>query len=263
MERQGPSVAASYSATGGAWAAGPGPIYERLAQVLVDESPFPVTGLWALDVGAGTGAATRVLLARGARVIAVDFALGMLAHDRRSRPPSAVADARALPLPAGAVDLVVGACSYNHLTDPVGGLREARRVARAGGGLLASAYAAEDAHPANDVVEAVLSSRGWTAPPDYSTMRRDAIPRLATAERLRRSAVEAGWSRPVVHEREVAFPELTAEDLARWRLGMAHTAPFVGALEPAARRAVVEDATARLADAPPLVRRVLLVAALA
>ena len=67
-----------------------------------------------LDAGAGTGHASRALTRRypGARVIALDFALGMLrvAARQRSwfRPFARVcADAARLPLPDGSVDLIL------------------------------------------------------------------------------------------------------------------------------------------------------------
>ncbi|MDQ4069693.1 MAG: methyltransferase domain-containing protein, partial [Actinomycetota bacterium] len=135
-------AAAAYSATGGRWQRGPGRVYDRLAHVLVGRSPVTVHGTSALDVGAGTGAATRALLAAGAaRVVAVDTAIGMLAHDAASRPPAVVADALALPFPPASFGLTVAAFSLNHLADPAAGLAEAARVTRPGGAVVASAYA--------------------------------------------------------------------------------------------------------------------------
>ena len=52
-------VGAAYSATGAAWQAGPGRIYDRLAEVMLASPPAPLAGQRVLDVGAGTGAATR------------------------------------------------------------------------------------------------------------------------------------------------------------------------------------------------------------
>jgi len=83
------SAAAAYSAVGGGWQRGPGRIYDRLAEVVVSKLPIPLQGAVALDLGAGTGAASRSLAAGGATlVIAVDAAFGMLAHDARQRPPA-------------------------------------------------------------------------------------------------------------------------------------------------------------------------------
>jgi SAM-dependent methyltransferase len=89
-----------------------------------------------LEAGAGTGAASKALAARRARPIAMDLSYGMLAWSATARPPSAVADIRAVPLAADSVDDAGGAFVLNHLTDPGAGLAELARVTRpAGAGL--------------------------------------------------------------------------------------------------------------------------------
>ena len=80
-----------------------------------------------------------------------------------ARPQSSATRA-ALPLRDHAVDAVVAAFSLNHLEDPVAGLREAARVTRTGGALLASAYAEDDTHPAKDAAEAAAREYGWESP---------------------------------------------------------------------------------------------------
>src|SRR5690554_2157196 len=70
-----------------------------------------VTGRDVLEVGAGTAACSRWLAGRGARVVATDVALGMLAAGRGiderlgTRLPLIAADARALPFAAASFDL--------------------------------------------------------------------------------------------------------------------------------------------------------------
>ena len=175
------SAADAYSATGSAWQRGPGRIYDRLAEIVVAALPVSAAGGSALDLGAGTGAASRALLAAGAaRVVAVDAAMGMLAHDAGGRPPAVAGDALALPFAAGAFDVTVAAFSLNHLADPAAGLREAARVTRPGGGLAASAYAEDDDHPVKQAVQAALAARGWEPEPWYRALQTDAAPKLAT-----------------------------------------------------------------------------------
>jgi SAM-dependent methyltransferase len=252
--------AAAYSATGGAWQRGPGRIYDRLAEVLVAQTPTSLHGARMLDVGAGTGAATRAMAAAGAAsVVAIDAAIGMLAHGGPTRPAAVAGDAVALPFAAGSFDGAVAAFSLNHLPDPVAGLREMARVTRPGGCLLVSAYGADDTHPVKAAVEAALAARGWVAEPWYVAVREVAAPRLATVERAVAAARAAGLDAEV-HALHVPFPELGPDELVEWRLGLAQHAPFVAGLAPADRSAVVAEATARLGpQAPPLLRSMVVI----
>jgi SAM-dependent methyltransferase len=211
-----------------------------------------------LDVGAGTGAASRAALAAGATaVVAVDAAAGMLAYDAASRPPAAAGDALALPFSDRSFDAAVAAFSLNHLTDPAGGLREMARVTRPGGALLASSYAADNAHPVKAAVEAVLTARGWEPEPWYSRVRAEAVPLLATVAGFEAAALAAGLD-PEIDAVEVGFPELGVAELVDWRLGMAHHAYFVDRMSPGERLAVAAEAVARLGErVPPLTRSIL------
>ena len=254
--------AAAYSATGAAWEDGPGRIYDRLAEVLVARAPVPLGGAGVLDVGAGTGAASRAALAAGAaRVIAVDAAFGMLAHQAAARPPAVVGDAVALPFARAAFDAAVAAFSLNHLADPAAGLREMARVTRPGGAVLASAYAADDAHPVKGAVEAALVARGWAPEPWFQAVRDDTAPRLATVEHAAAAATAARLDVDVATVR-VPFPDLGARELVSWRLGLAQHAPFLAGLGPDARAEVEADALDRLGhDVPALVRSMVVVVA--
>ena len=96
---------------------------------LVGERPRLV-----LDVGAGTGLLTGVLLAAGHEVVAVDPAEPMLAELRARYPRvrTGVGEAEALPLPGGSVDAAV-AGQAAHWFDPAPAATELRRVLRPGG----------------------------------------------------------------------------------------------------------------------------------
>ncbi len=255
-------MAAAYSTAARRWPAGPGRIYDVLATTLVAHAPHSLHGALVVDVGAGTGAASRAAVAAGARaVLAVDVAPGMLAEASTPRPARLVGDAGHLPLRPGAADVVTAAFSFTHLPDPVAGFVEATRVLRPGGGLVASTYADDDAHPAKGVVEQMLHERGWTDDPWYADMHHHAASRLATADGCRATAASAGLE-ATVHHRRVPFPDLDAEALVAWRLGLAQYAPFLARLTPEERAAVARDATARLGARPPvLVRSILIVTA--
>ena len=255
--------AVAYSATAGAWQRGPARIYDRLAEILISFFPVRLDGLRVLDVGAGTGAATRAALTAGAAgVVAVDFAWGMLAHDARRRPPAALADALALPFASRSFDAAVAAFCLNHLSAPAAGLREMARVTRPGGALLATAYAADDTHPVRAAVEGALTARGWTPEPWYLDLRAEATPLLATAEGCSAAAGAAGLDAQMVALR-VSFDDLDARALVAWRLGLAQHAPFMAQLSPRDRDALENDALDRLGHgAPRLERSILMLRAL-
>lgn len=254
-------TAVAYSRTGSAWQEGPGRVYDELARVAVGFSPVPMTGRLLLDLGAGTGAGSRAIVASGGRAVALDPAPGMLAHDRSRRPPAVAGDARAIPLADGAVGGVLAACSLNHLTDPAAGLREAARVTGPGGPLIASTFAVDDGHPVKAVVESVLAEHGWVPEDWYTTHQAEAIPRLATPEACAEVAAAAGLDAEV-QAAPVPFPDLGAADLVQARLGMAHHAPFVATLPAGERAAVKAEAMVRLGqDWPVLVRSLLVITA--
>lgn len=254
------TLADAYSATGVAWQRGPERVYDRLAEVLVDASPVPLVGRRVLDVGAGTGAASRAIARAGGRPIAVDVAAGMLAVDHHRRPPAAVADARRLPLASGTCGAVVAAFSYNHVPDPHLALADAARVVSPGGVVLASAYATDDSHPAKTAVETAARELGWHQEAWTAELRARAIPVLATPHGALAAARRAGLDADA-RVVDVPFPHLTGQDLVAWRLGMAAMAPFVASLSPALRHGLQARALELLGDPAILVRRMLILTA--
>jgi len=253
-----PGVADAYSAGAGAWAEGPAAVYGRLAERLVAFSPEPLAGRLVLDLGTGTGLAARAAEAAGARVLAADLALGMLVPGRAGRPPAVAADAVALPFRGGALDVVLAAFALNHLDDPAAGVAEAGRAGRL---LVASTYAADDDHPVKAAAETALFEAGWERPAWYPRLKA-AMAAWGTVEAVA-AVVERGGLRPHrVKRHEVAFPELGPSAMVAWRLGLAQSAAFVERLDPPARRRVVDRALELLGDGPPpLVRRVIFLAA--
>jgi SAM-dependent methyltransferase len=255
------ALGTAYSLGADSWAEGPSRIYARLAEMLVAASPRSLDGAAVLDLGSGTGLGSQAAMAAGARVIAADIALGMLLAGHASRPPAAVADAAALPFSAGSFDVVLAPFSLNHLDEPSTGVREAARVLRHGGVLLASTYAADDDHPAKSAVEQALRELGWEAPAWYSGMKA-AMASWGTVEAATAAIERGGMTPELVERREVSFADLTPLDLVAWRMGMAQTAPFVARLGEHERAAVFERARALLGANPAqLIRRVIFVAA--
>ncbi|HEY9439427.1 MAG TPA: methyltransferase domain-containing protein [Streptomyces sp.] len=107
-----------------------------LLDAVEELSGRPLRGSRAVDVGAGTGIATRLLEARGALVTAVEPGPGMAAELHRALPsvPLVRGDGNRLPLAAASADLITYAQSW-HWTDQASALPEALRVLRPGGAL--------------------------------------------------------------------------------------------------------------------------------
>jgi SAM-dependent methyltransferase len=155
-----------------------------------------------LDVGCADGALRAALPAPGPWLVGLDASETLL----RDRPPRVLrADARRLPVRDRAVDAVTALDVLYHLPDPMPALREARRVLRAGGHLLAATIACTDspefstywsrsatsfdAEDAPGLLARVFDSMAvfaWDAPlvtlPDAAAIRRYLIGRQVRAE---------------------------------------------------------------------------------
>jgi SAM-dependent methyltransferase len=234
---------AAYDTSAGDWASGPERMYAPLARALVAAAPVPPIGRRVLDLGAGTGVAGRAALAAGARlVVAADPAVGMLRRGGAGLHPVA-ADAAALPFRDGSFDLVVAAFCLSHLGSIPAGLREARRVGRA---IAASAFAPGWSHPAKAAVDEALGAFGYRPPPWYLTFKSETEPQAADPALLAGEAAAAGFRRVRLRTAVVPTGLSTPAQLASWRLGMAHVAPFVAGLD-AGRRAELRRAAERAA----------------
>ena len=261
-------LTASYDAAASTWDTGPGPIYEPLAQALVAAAPVPVTGRTILDLGSGTGAASRAAIAAGARqVVAADLSLAMLRrHAIKATGPAGTpachpvgADATALPFRDGSFDLVLAALCLNHLPRLDTALADLHRVSPA---LAASTFAPGWTHPAKDAVDETARSFGYHPPPWYTTLAPGT--RAANPAELTAAATTAGFTRVQTSVITVPVPLTTPADLAAWRLGLAHYAPFLRTLDAPARaemyRAAEQAVAATGATAPLTVEMTVLTA---
>lgn len=219
-------VRGAYDAAAGAWVEGPARVYARLAEATLDHSPVPWAGARVLDVGAGNAVACDIALRRGAGfAIASDLAEGML---RRRTPsvPAVLADAARLPFADAAFHLVASGFCLSHLPDPGAALLEWRRVADA---VVASAFAPGPPHPAKTAVDDAMEQLGFVVPRWYREVK-DLSSTVEDPDALAELARTAGFRSVRVIPVRVDVGLDTPREIARWRLGMAHLAPWVSGL---------------------------------
>jgi len=95
-----------------------------------------------VDLGCGTGDVLQAMLPRVSQAIGVDSSPQMLELAQRrfqkERTPVSlrIGELEHLPLSDGEVDFAVASLVLHHLSDPLAGLKEARRVLRPGGALV-------------------------------------------------------------------------------------------------------------------------------
>jgi SAM-dependent methyltransferase len=119
-----------------------------------------------LDLGAGTGKLTRMLVEQGVQVTALDPSPEMLARLRVvvESARSLEATAESIPLPAASVDAVTAAQAF-HWFDAQSALVEIHRVLRPGGGIALVWNQRDESDP----VQALLAE--LTDPPERTTPR--------------------------------------------------------------------------------------------
>lgn len=148
------------------------PALHRHARALVDIVPPPPDGgRFVVDVATGAGTlipALRAVAGPAGRVLALDRSHGMLARARHGEP-RVQADACQLPIADSTVDAVVHAFVLFMLPDARRAVREATRVLRPGGWILAATWGGDDGDTrADDLVREVLDAAGapaFDAPP--------------------------------------------------------------------------------------------------
>jgi SAM-dependent methyltransferase len=240
----------AYEASARRWADGPERMYAVLARELLASSGLRLAGRSVLDVGAGTGVAGRAALSAGARSVAsADLSLRMLRRcEARANPM--VADAMALPFLDRSFDLVVAAFCLGHLPDLAAGLRETGRV---GTWLAASSFAPGWTHPAKAAIDEALARFGYEPPAWYARFKRELEPRGSDAGELTRLTRAAGYTSARLSTTSVATGLSTAAEIASWRLGMAHVAPFVNSLDPRRRQALKKACESAATGTEPVV----------
>lgn len=237
-----------YARSGRRWALGAELVYRPIAAELVAMSPHCLAGRVVLDAGAGTGAASSALTALHARALALDLSPDMLAWNATARPPSAVADIRALPLASGSVDDAVAAFVLNHLTDPVPGLAELSRVTRPGGAVLAAVFSNHSRSQARDRIDAIALTAGWQVPGWYTELKTTTAPILGSRTGMASAARRAGLVGVYAEERPADVGITTPRQLVRYRFGHPIFAGWLDAIGTARIDAVAAAAEQAIRD---------------
>ncbi len=214
--------------------------YVPLARHLIGRTPVDLAGSLVLDAGAGTGAASDLLIAANARVVALDLEPSMLEFGRGRRPPGVAGDVTMLPFRARSFNVVVAAFVLNHVAPASDGLQELARVTKRGGAVLASTFSNRRA-AAKTAFDEVAMAYGWTAPDWYDAIRARQSGIGSTALLLA-ACRQAGLDHTVVTEQTLDIDLTDPALIVRYRLGMPQYTEFVDRLDDVRLSEFVSDA---------------------
>jgi len=228
--------AEGWSARAGTYGGLTGAITGRLAESLLDAAG--VRSDWrVLDVATGPGYVAGRAAARGARVVGVDLAEGMLelARQRVAGVELLRADAEQLPFDDASFDAVLGGFVINHLPHPQRALAEAARVLVSGGQVAFSVWDRPERMRVIGVVKEAIETAG---------VDRDALPaggpdpyRCADEGEFRALLQGAGIVGVTVRTVELTHRIAGTEELVRGLLGSSvRTAALIRAQSAVARR---------------------------
>jgi len=226
-----------WSAQAGTYGGLTGAITSRLAESLLDAAGVR-SDRRVLDVATGPGYIAERAAARGARVVGIDIAEGMLelARQRVAGVELLRADAEELPFDAASFDAVVGGFVINHLPNPQRALAEAARVLVSGGQLAFSVWDRPERMRVIGVLLAAIETAGVD--------RGDAVPsggpdayRFADEGEFRALLEGAGLVGVAVRTVELTHSVAGTEELVRGLLGSSvRTAALLRAQDTMARR---------------------------
>lgn len=164
------TLAAVYDEGAAAYESHWAPALHRHTLDLVAEVPAAAAPRTVVDVATGAGTllpALRLVAGPDGTVLALDRSLGMLQRVPSSTP-RVQADAMALPLAPGSVDVLVLAFVLFLLPDAQAATAEAARVLRPGGWLLAATWGTQLGTGADAVVREELDRAGAPSFPDLA-----------------------------------------------------------------------------------------------
>jgi len=188
-----------------------------------------------LDLAAGTGKFTRLLVATGAPIIAAEPVDGMRRMLTRALPevPTIAAVAEAMPLAGGSVDAITVAQAF-HWFDAQAALEELHRVLRPGGRLALIWNARDRSVPWVDQIWSIMDRVEKRAP-------------WRAHDEWRESAfVDTPWFGPLTEATFHHEQILTPDDVVERVRSVSH----VAVLPPERQEAVLDEVRAVLADDP-------------
>jgi SAM-dependent methyltransferase len=201
-------------------------------------------GTRVLDVGCGSGLTLVLAARRGALASGLDISPGLLGVARRRLPDADLreGDMEALPFDAAVFDAVLGVNAFQFAGDPLRALREAARVLRPGGRLVASLFAAPERSQATAIHEAMSALIPPEAEADHAPYA------LSAPGGLEAALVRAGLR--VVGDSEVpcSWRYESLDDAVAGLLCSAGGARAKEAAGEAAVRAALRDALSRFLD---------------
>ncbi len=173
-------------------------------------SLLPAPGRRTLDLACGEGRVSRVLAERGHAVIGVEASPALAAAAREAAPEIEVleGDAAALPLPDGAVDLVVCSMALLNFDELDAAMGEAARVLEPGGRLCFTTV-----HPWNSL----KSGEDYFAERTYQETRsRDGLTMTFTDRHRPLSALSRAFEDAGLRVEALREPVPDAEHVAAW-----------------------------------------------
>lgn len=157
-------------------------------------------GQQVLDLAAGTAVSTVELQKSGARCVAADFSVGMLAAGAARDVPKVAADATRLPFGDDVFDAVTISFGLRNVVDPQAALREMARVTRPGGRLVVCEFST----PTNALFATAYKeylmralprvARAVSSNPDAYVYLAESIRAWPDQANLAREIAGAGWA---------------------------------------------------------------------
>jgi ubiquinone/menaquinone biosynthesis C-methylase UbiE len=218
-------------------------------------------GTRVLDIAAGTGNFAFAAVRRGARVLATDFATGMVeqlqakAREERLTVESAVMDGQALELPDRSFDVVASIFGLLFFPDHDKGIREMLRVLLPGGRALTATWAPPPRGEMSRIIGVAMAKAMPDAPAPVTPPAPPPWARLVDAEALRARLLTNGFAHAHVVELRHVW---VFDDLKQFTETMPRAAPpavaMFESMTPPQRNAfltaIEEDFRGRQGDGP-------------